>query len=190
VDSRRATKFSELFNSLTRRLTGIKLHDVNSGLRAMKRQVIEEVQVYGDLARFLPVLAVMQGFRVGEVKVRHLEERVEKGDYRLGIILRRLLDMLTLFFLLKFTRKPLRFFGLIGSATLASGLVLSLILVVQRVLGTMLSDRPLFLVGMLLIVLGVQLFSIGLIGELLIFIHARDIREYKVDAVYEFDGQS
>jgi glycosyltransferase involved in cell wall biosynthesis len=189
VDSKGASKLSSLFNSLTRRLTCIKLHDVNSGMRAMKRQVIEEVQVYGDLARFLPVLAAMQGFRTGEVKVRHLEERVEKGDYRLGIILRRLLDMLTLFFLLKFTRKPLRFFGLIGSATLAAGLVLSSVLVIQRMLGQMLSDRPLFLVGMLLVVLGVQLFSIGLLGELIIFIHARDIREYKVDAIYEFDGE-
>ncbi len=185
IDSRGAGRLSRIFNWLTRKSTGIRLHDINSGLRAMRRQVIEEVQVYGDLFRFLPVLAAMQGFRIGEVKTRHLQEKVRKGDYRPGIYLRRLLDLLTLFFLLKFTRKPLRFFGLIGSGTLLAGTALCTLLIVQRLLGRMLGDRPIFIIGVLLIVLGIQLFSIGLIGELIIFIHAREIAEYRVEKVYE-----
>ena len=186
VDSKSATRMSEFFNWLTRKITGIKLHDLNSGLRVMRREVVQEVAVYGDLFRFYPVLAAMQGFRVDEVATTHLEEKVHRGDYRMGIILRRLLDLLTLFFLLKFTRKPLRFFGLIGSGTLLLGAILNVVMIAQRmVFEKSLADRPLFIVGVLLIVLGVQLFSIGLLGELMIFLHAREMKEYQVDTVHE-----
>jgi hypothetical protein len=185
VDSRRAAWTSDLFNRLTRRMTGTDLHDINSGLRAMRRQVIEEVTVYGDLYRFLPVLAAMRGFRVGEAQVRHLSERVRRGDYRFGVWLRRALDLLTLFFLTKFTRKPLRFFGLVGTAAIVPGVLLAALVAFQRVLGQPLAGRPLFIIAVLFLVLGVQLFSIGLVGELIIFTHARETTEYQIDKVFE-----
>lgn len=185
VDTKSGRTKSAFFNWLARRATGVPLHDLNSGLRGMRRAVIEEVPVYGDLYRFLPILASMQGFRVREATVRHIEERVAKGDYRLGVYLRRTLDLLTLFFLIKFTRKPLRFFGMLGSAVFGIGAITLITLVVERMLGRPLADRPLLIYGILMFVLGVQLFSIGLLGELIIFTYARDTSEYQVEKVYE-----
>ena len=179
---------SRWFNALTNRVSGLPLHDIGSGLRALRRRVVDEVPVHGDLYRFLPVLAVMQGFRVGELQVKHLAERVRRGDYRIGIFARRFLDLLTLLFLSKFTRKPLRFFGLAGSVVFALGTALLLYLTVERILGTPLADRPLLVLGVLMFVLGAQLFSIGLLGELIIFTYSRDIPEYKIEAVYDSAG--
>ena len=176
---------SRMFNALTRRLTSSELHDLNSSLRVFRREVIEDVQVYGDLYRFVPILAARKGYRVGEQKVTHLEERVKKGDYRLGVYVRRCLDLMSLFFLTKFTSKPLRFFGLVGSTLLAVGILTSIVLIVQWILGSALSDRPLMVFAVVLVVLGLQLFSIGLLGELIIFTHARDLKEYHVERVYE-----
>lgn len=185
VDSWLGRTLSAWFNRMTARVTGIDLHDVTSGLRAMRRKVVDEVSVHGDLYRFLPALAVMQGFRVGELPVRHVSELVRRGDYRPGIFVRRFLDLLSLFFLMKFTRKPLRFFGLLGTAVFGFGAFILCVLVVQRFLGSSLADRPLLVLGVLAFVLGAQLFSIGLLGELIIFTYARDLREYQVDVIYE-----
>ncbi len=187
VDPPAYARKSRVFNWLTRRITRVVLHDINSGLRAMKKQVLDDVAIYGDLHRFLPVLAHMQGFRVGEIQTRHLDERISKQDYRLGVYLRRLLDLLTLFFITKFTKKPLRFFGLLGSAFIFVGSTLSAVLVVQRILGQALENRPLFLVSILLVVFGIQLFSLGLLGELIIFFHARSLREYRIEKIVEHE---
>ena len=104
--------------------------------------------------------------------------------YAPGVYLRRMIDLLTVFFLIKFTKKPLRFFGLTGSAVLAAGAGITLYLVITRLaFGVALSDRPLFLVGILFIVLGLQIFAIGLIGEIIIFTHAKELKEYNVDEI-------
>ncbi len=185
IDSRLGQALSQWFNALTARMTGVHLHDINSGLRAMKRKVVEEVSVHGDLFRFLPVLAAMQGFRVGELPVAHVAERVRRGDYRPGIFIRRFLDLLSLFFLAKFTRKPLRFFGLLGTGVFAIGAAILLYLAVDRLLGIPLADRPLLVLGVLMFVFGAQLFSIGLLGELIIFHYSGEIPEYKVESIYD-----
>lgn len=176
---------SRVFNFITRRLTGIKLHDVNSGMRVMSRQLTDHVPIYGDLDRFWPFFANAQGYKIVEVKTRHIEERVKRGDYRLGVYMRRLLDVLALFFLIKFTRKPLRFFGLIGGSTFLAGATITAVLVAQRLFGSPLADRPALIFGVLLIVLGIQLFSLGLLGELLIFTHGKAVRDYHVQRVWE-----
>ena len=129
-------------------------------------------------------------FCVSEVKTRHIEERVKKGDYAFGVYVRRLLDLMTLFFLFKFTKKPLRFFGLIGSFTASAGFLISGVLVVQRLFGQPLEHRPALLFGILLIVLGVNLVSLGLLGELIIFIHGHRLRDYHVKQVYENINES
>lgn len=185
VDSRWNSFKSRAFNFITRRLTGVKLHDVNSGMRVMTRQLTEHIPIYGDLDRFWPFFANVQGYKIAEVKTRHLEERVKRGDYRLGVYMRRLLDVLALFFLMKFTRKPLRFFGLIGGTTFLAGATVTATLVAQRLWGSPLADRPALIFGVLLIVLGIQLFSLGLLGELLIFTHGKAIRDYQVQRVWE-----
>lgn len=190
IDSRWSAFKSRVFNRLTRYATGVDLHDINSGLRVMKSEVPMNLPIYGDLHRFLPVLAAMHGFRVSEVKTRHIEERVKKGDYAFGVYIRRMLDLMTLFFLFKFTKKPLRFFGLIGSFTAAAGFLISGILVVERLFGRPLEHRPALLFGILLIVLGVNLVSLGLLGELIIFIHGHRLRDCHVKQVYENINES
>ena len=183
VDSRWSAFKSTVFNRITQCLTGVKLHDINSSLRVMKREVAESVPIYGDLARFLPILAAMQGYRISEVKTQHLEERIGRGDYRLRVYIRRILDLLTLFFLLDFTRKPLRFFGLPGSFTLMLGTVTLVTVTIQKLMGTGLSDRPALVFGAILVVLGIQLFSLGLLGELIIFTHGRKMRDNHVETI-------
>lgn len=185
VDSRWDAQKSSVFNALTPRVGGKRFHDLNCGLRAMRRSVVEDVPVYGDLFRFLPILASKHGYRTGEVEVKHVEERVRKGDYRVGVYLRRLLDLLTLLFISKFTSKPLRFFGLLGSAVLTVGIGVLAWVIFERLRGVGLSDRPMLVFGVLATVLGAQLFSVGLVGELIIFTHARDLEQYHVDKVFE-----
>jgi glycosyltransferase involved in cell wall biosynthesis len=176
---------SGVFNWITRRLTKFPLHDLNCSLRVMRRKVVEAIPVYGDQFRFLPILAHRQGFRVKELQVRHVEERGTTGFYGLGSYVRRLMDILTLFFLVKFTKKPLRFFGLIGSTLLGLGLIINLYLTVVRLLGHAIGDRPLLLLGVLLMVLGIQVVSIGLVGEIIIFAHAKKIKEYHIEKILE-----
>ncbi len=185
IDSRWSVLTSRIFNFLTRRLTGGSLHDVNSGLRLMRRRVMDDLPFYGDMHRFLPMLADRQGYRVSEVSVKHVHEQVKKGDYRFGVFSRRVLDLMSLFFLSKFAKKPLRFFGLVGNFFLAAGTVVMLYVAIERMFGVSLSDRPALLFGVLLVVLGVQLFSLGLLGELIIFVHGRNVRDNFVETVYE-----
>ena len=176
---------SAAFNWITRWFTKVSLHDLNCGLRVMRRKVMEAIPIYGDQFRFLPILAYRQGFRVKEVQVRHLEERGKTGVYGLGSYVRRLIDILTLFFLVKFTKKPLRFFGLIGAALFGVGFLINIYLTVVRLMGSAIGNRPMLLLGVLLMVLGIQTFSIGLVGEIIIFTHAKEIKEYNVEQILE-----
>jgi len=172
---------SNTFNWVTRTITGVPIHDLNCGLRGMKREVALDLTFHGDLFRFLPILANKQGFKVAEVKVRHMTEMGKRGFFGFGVTVRRFLDIFTLFFLVKFTRKPLRFFGLIGAGLFCAGLIINLYMVVLKLQGHSLADRPLLLLGTLLLVLGFQTLSIGLLGEIIIYLHARKIREYVID---------
>ncbi len=172
------------FNSLTRWLTGVQFHDIGCRLKGMRRRVAREIDLYGDLHRFLPLLAYQRGFRVAEVSVLQHPSDSWARVFGPGVYLRRLLDILTVFFLFKFTRKPLRFFGLIGAALFGAGSFISLMLAAQRILGsTALADRPLLILGVLLMVLGVQIGSIGLLGEIITFTHARKMRDYTIGQI-------
>lgn len=172
---------ANVFNWIVRRLTGTLFHDIACGFRAMKREVAGELDIYGDLHRFVPVLALREGFRVVEIPVPQREEDRGLRYAGPGIYLRRLLDILSVFFLVKFTRKPLRFFGLVGTAVMVPGVLVLLYLGAYRLLGFgAIGDRPLLLLGVLLVVLGFQSLSLGLIGEIVIFTHARKLVDYKV----------
>jgi len=174
---------SAVFNGLVRRLIGIDIHDLGCGVLAMRKEVADSLDLYGDMFRFMPVLAHRQGYRIGEVKIAHLKRRKKSGVYAPGVYLRRLFDIITLFFIVKFTKKPLRFFGLTGATIFFFGTLVNFYLMIVKFLGNPLANRPLLIMGTLFMVLGIQLVSIGLIGELIIFIHARRLKEYRVEKI-------
>ena len=169
------------FHALLKLITGVSFRDLGCGVRVMNRRVAKEITIYGDQHRLLPVLAAKQGFEVKEVDIAQSPRDEFRGRYRLREYLHRTLDIFTVFFLLRFTKKPLRFFGMIGSATFGIGALVVAVLVVQRlVFDQPLADRPALLLSCLFLVLGVQLFALGLLGELIIFTHAKDLKDYKV----------
>lgn len=172
---------AQAFQWLVRTMTATQFHDVTCGFRAMTREVAEALHLYGDLHRFIPIIARTLGFRVTEVKVKqHVEDRPTRL-YGPAVYSRRILDILTVFFLVNFTRRPLRFFGLIGLGLLILGGGITLYLGIYRILGLgAIADRPLLLLGILLGVLGFQSISMGLLGELIIYTHARKMRTYRI----------
>jgi glycosyltransferase involved in cell wall biosynthesis len=176
---------SWLFHQLIRRLTQTTYHDITCGLRAMKRQVAAEVHLYGELHRFFPLLAHQRGFSVVELPVQQSRHQAQRRVYVPGMYLRRLLDILTVFFLFKFTKRPLRFFGLVGSQLFVAGAIVVGYLGLYRLLefGSI-AGRPLLILGALLMIVGAQFFSIGLLGELLIFTHSH-AQDYQVHEVLE-----
>lgn len=177
---------AKVFHGLLKLLLDSPLKDLGCGARALKRRVIDELNIYGDQHRFLPLLAERQGFSVREINVAQDQGDLVKRIYPFGVYVRRALDLLTIFFLVKFTKKPLRFFGLIGLTVLALGLLLTLYLVFERTfLGVGLADRPALILSTLMVVLGIQIISVGLIGEIVIFTHAKDIKEYNIDEIIE-----
>ncbi len=181
-----------LFHNFLGRVTGLKLSDLGCGARAMQRKVLEEITLYGDQHRFLPVLASRQGFRVVEVDVPQSPQDRNVEGYRMREYAHRFLDIFTVFFLVRFTKKPLRFFGMLGVSTFLIGVALVTYMVVARVFFDVgLANRPALLLSSLLVVLGLQLFAIGLLGELIIFTHAKGLKDYQVDEVIEFasDGE-
>ena len=184
VDSQRYRMRTRMLNKVVNMLTGSGFEDLGCGVRLLKRAVIEEVPIYGDQHRFMPILAARRGFRVVQVELPQAESESHRVSPPWGAYPRRFLDLLTVFFLVKFTKKPLRFFGLIGCGFLAIGGISLAVVVVQRLFfGVGLADRPALLLASLLAVLGVQLLAIGLVGEIVIFTHARDIKEYTIEEI-------
>lgn len=173
-----------VFHFIVRSLTSVTFHDMSCSLRGIRKQVVGELQLYGDLHRFLPLLAYHRGFRVIEKDVLQHPADCHSRVYPPGVYLRRFLDIMTVVFLFKFTKKPLRFFGLIGAGLFAGGFIVSIILAIQKLFGlTALANRPLLILGVLLMVLGVQTASIGLLGEMIIFTHARKLKDYAIQKI-------
>lgn len=175
---------SKVFNYLLRSFSDLKINDAGCSVRVFRRTVLDDVPIYGDLHRFFPIMAYRQGFKVLEMNVAQAQSDTFRRIYAPGIYMRRLLDILTVFFLVKFTKKPLRFFGLVGAGLFSIGAVATAYLVIDRLFfGIALADRPALILSSLLIVLGIQVVAIGLIGEIIIFTHARDLKEYKIDRI-------
>jgi glycosyltransferase involved in cell wall biosynthesis len=171
---------SRAFHSIVGGISEQRFHDMACGVRIMRRSVAEALPLYGDLHRFIPALALREGFRVEEVPVPQHPSDARTRLYRPGVYLRRLLDVAAFFFLAKFTEKPLRFFGLVGSVFLGAGTVLSLVLLVQRAAGQGIANRPALLLAVLLLALGVQLMGLGLVGEIIVHLRAPHRRAYRV----------
>jgi glycosyltransferase involved in cell wall biosynthesis len=191
VGSRFEVMRRDAFHRMIASVTGQAFRDLGCGARAMKRRVLEEISLYGDQHRFLPVLANRQGFRVVEVDLRQSPRDRYDGGYPVRDYVHRVLDIFTVFFLVRFTKKPLRFFGMVGASTFVVGAVLVAWLAIDRLVFLHpLADRPALLLSSLLVVLGMQLFALGLLGELIIFTHARDIKDYQIDAVIRYPSET
>ena len=177
---------SYVYHFLVKRMTGVSFSDITSGTRLINKKILSELNLYGELHRFIPIIALWKGIKVKEVNVKQRIEDTRVRFVKIGSYIRRTLDLLTLLFLIKFTIKPLRFFGLIGSAICLPGFIITVYLGVLKLLGKIaLADRPLLLLGILLIVFGLQLFSVGLIGELILFTRAKDIVPYRIEEIIE-----
>ncbi|MFN0205002.1 MAG: glycosyltransferase [Planctomycetota bacterium] len=177
---------SSLFNILLRWLVKMPFHDLNCNFRGMRRDVMREIPIYGDQFRFLPLMAQRQGYRVAERRVRHLKERGRKGFFGFGVYLRRILDILAVLFLTKFALKPLRFFGLIGSVFAAFGVSILAYYTYEKLIHDVpIGDKPAFILGVVLLVVGAQVIGFGLVGEIIIFTQARNLREYRIERVDE-----
>ncbi|MCC6476018.1 glycosyltransferase family 2 protein [bacterium] len=168
---------SRFFNAVTSRVSGLKLHDFNCGLKAYRKSVVKDLFVYGELHRFLPVLAHKMGYRCTEIPVVHRARQFGVSKFGVRRFLNGFLDLLTVVYLSGFNRAPLHFFGTIGLLAGVAGLGVNGYLVVRKFMGESLSNRPLLFLGVLLMVIGVQFFSFGLIGEMLTNHHERN-RDY------------
>jgi glycosyltransferase involved in cell wall biosynthesis len=160
---------SKIANFLISKVTGVQLHDYGCSLKAYRREVLENVKLYGELHRFIPALASWMGIRVAEIPVNHASRRFGRSKYGLRRTVKVVLDLLTVKFLLDYATRPIQIFGLLGVLCLALGAGISGYLSVQRLLFLQgIGDRPLLLLGVLLIVLGVQFIIMGLLGELIV----------------------
>lgn len=159
---------SKLFNKVTSHLSGVYLHDFNCGFKAYRREVTESLDVYGELHRYIPVLAYRKGFRIAEIVVEHHAREFGKSKYGFERYLRGLFDSMTVAFLGKFYDRPMYFFGKIGLLLCMLGGLICLYLTVLWSMGQGIGDRPLLMLGVLLLILGVQMFSTGFVGDMLV----------------------
>ncbi len=160
---------SKFFNWVTSKASGVKLHDFNCGLKGYKREVVKSLYVYGEMHRYLPALAHLDGFKVTEVVVKHHPRKYGKTKFGLSRFIYGFLDLLTVLVTAKYMKRPLHFFGAIGTLILFIGFLVDSYLAVHWFMGDKnLSNRPLLLFGVALIIVGVQFISLGLIGELII----------------------
>ncbi|HAG85154.1 MAG TPA: glycosyltransferase [Cyanobacteria bacterium UBA12227] len=158
---------SKIANWLIGRMTGVKLHDYGCSLKAYRSELVADMNLYGELHRFLPALAFIEGARITELPVRHHPRRHGQSKYGLGRTFRVVMDLFTVFFMKKFLTRPMHVFGLLGLFSILLGLVLGVYLTILKLgLGQSIGDRPLLILAVVLLLTGIQLFSFGLLAEL------------------------
>ena len=165
---------SKIYNATARKVTGIKLHDMNCGLKAYRNEVVKSIEVYGEMHRYIPYLAKNAGFsNIGEKVVHHQARKFGKSKFGLERFVNGYLDLHSLWFLAKFGKKPMHFFGLIGSLTFFIGTIISIWLIVEKVIAQSnglkyraVTDQPLFYLALVALIIGVQLFLAGFLAEL------------------------
>ena len=170
---------SKFFNYVTRLISGIKIHDFNCGLKAYRKEVVKNVKVYGELHRYIPVMAKWQGYTITEVPVLHHQRRYGKTKFGMSRFFKGFIDLVTVVFVTRYIKRPMHFFGFLGALSSIVGIFLLGYLTVLWIQGQPLSNRPMLFLGMLLIIVGVQLFAVGLLGEVIVH-NAMDEREYVI----------
>jgi len=180
-DSRARVLASRLFNKLSRVVSKVPLHDVNCGLKAYRREVTAEVPLYGELHRFIPLLAAWRGFRVAEIAVSHRPRAVGRSRYGWSRALRGAMDLVTVVCLTRYNRRPAHFFSLPGAALVALGSVIcGYIAYLRLAYGHIWRHHPLLMFAVLLVVVGVQLFTTGILGEMMVDAGSRIEEDYQV----------
>jgi glycosyltransferase involved in cell wall biosynthesis len=179
---------SKIFNRVTGAFSGVHLHDMNCGLKAYRAEVVHGLRLYGELHRFIPVLAHYRGFRIAELPVNHRPREHGRSRYGVERYLRGFLDLLTVSFIGRYRHRPLHLFGGLGLILGAFGTAILVYLTVLKALGNAIGHRPLLMLGVLLVVIGMQFFSLGLISEMITSHHEerageRDRAELLVDEV-------
>ncbi len=178
---------SRFFNMITRKMSGLDLHDFNCGLKAYRREVIKNVRVYGELHRYIPLLAKWEGYtRITEKPVRHHARKYGRTKFGLERYIRGFLDLITVLFITRFAARPMHFFGSIGTMAFIGGFLISLWISIDKIFfGHPIGDRPLLLLGVMLILLGTQMFTTGLLGEMIIGPRMEDTSAYQVTETME-----
>jgi glycosyltransferase involved in cell wall biosynthesis len=171
------------FNWLVKRFGKLPLHDINSSVFVAQREVLENIVLYGNLNIFIPILAARKGYRVAEEQIEQQAGEFRQSKY-VSEYIQRLLDIVTVIYITKYSKKPLHFLGFFGMIFTVAGLAMNGYLFAYRILGFGgIAGRPLLLLGALLLVIGLQMISIGLIGEMIIYTHAREQKEYNIETV-------
>jgi glycosyltransferase involved in cell wall biosynthesis len=178
---------SKIYNATARKVTGIKLHDMNCGLKVYKREVVKNIEVYGEMHRYIPYLSKNAGFdNIGEKVVKHQPRKYGKSKFGTSRFINGFLDLLSLWFLSRFGKKPMHFFGLIGSLTFFIGAVIAGYLIVQKLITQSrglpfrpVTDQPLFYISLVALIIGMQLFLSGFLAEL-ISRNSSERNDYKI----------
>ncbi|PAV11465.1 glycosyl transferase family 2 [Methanosarcina spelaei] len=178
---------SKVFNRLTRFITGVKVHDFNCGYKAYNNYVVKNINLYGELHRYIPALVYWKGYTVGEIEVEHHPRVHGESKYGIERLLKGFLDLITVTFLMMYKKRPLHVFGGIGILFGLSGVIISIYLIVLWATGLKIGDRPLLMLGILLTVTGAQFISLGLIGELITNSRNNDDYIIKYDS-YELEN--
>ncbi|MGE5440779.1 MAG: glycosyltransferase [Bacteroidota bacterium] len=170
---------SKFFNYVTGLMSGIKIHDFNCGLKAYRREVVKNLNVYGELHRYMPVLADWQGFTISEIPVKHHPRRYGTTKFGISRFFKGFIDLMTVMFTTRYIKRPMHLFGFLGAIAFLIGFVVNGYLSIEWMMGHSLSNRPLLFFGMLLIIVGVQFFSVGLLGEMMVHSMQSD-KEYSI----------
>jgi glycosyltransferase involved in cell wall biosynthesis len=171
---------SRVFNMATSLIGGLRLHDYNCGLKGYRRTVIDNLDLYGELHRYIPVLAHRKGFRVGELAVNHRPRKHGRSKYGFSRGPKGFLDLITVFFLTRFTRRPLHLFGAVGLIFFMVGFAINAYLSVLWIQGRNIGHRPLLFLGILCVIVGIQMLSTGLLGEMMANFNNRRQRDYVI----------
>ncbi|WP_111672402.1 glycosyltransferase family 2 protein [Algoriphagus litoralis] len=185
---------SKFFNGVTRWISGIKLHDFNCGLKAYRNKVVKNIQVYGEMHRYIPLLAKWNGFgKIGEKIVQHQPRKYGYSKFGLERFLNGFLDLITVSFVHRYKKKPMHFFGLLGTLSFLSGFGITVWLIFEKIYSLSnglkvreIVDQPLFFLALVALIIGVQLFVTGFIAELMTSNQSKEI-EYKIDEEVNFD---
>lgn len=178
---------SKIYNSVARKVTGLKLHDMNCGLKAYKKEVVKNIEIYGDMHRYIPYIAKNAGFtHIGEKVVVHQKRKYGKSKFGISRFFNGFLDLLTLSFLIGYGKKPMHFFGVLGIISFVAGLILTIWIIVEKLIGQFngayfrpVTDQPLFYLSLVAILIGMMFFLTGFLGEL-ISRNSQDRNNYKI----------
>lgn len=175
---------SKVFNSLLSILTGLKINDSNCPFRAMKREVAKSLNIYGDLYRFIPYLAFQKGFKVTEIKVENYPRQFGSSKYGISRLFNGVMDLMTVLFISRYSKRPLHFFGIPGLASLFLGVFIDGFLVLQGLFFTeKIGHTALLIMGVMLIIIGIQFISLGLLGELLVTAKTIELKDLPIKEI-------